>query len=300
MVGLDECYFLGVICARGSFQYLDNKISISLPYKKAKLAGLSGDHDHEARLLLGLSDIANRFSRRLGTSYDLIKGKNVHTLCVHLPTTTLSWDTLYTPFEGQESYHSMQVPNMFFDTIATTDDQVREFIKGYSDIAGTIRKSNNDQIGRHRVYIDVLNNVGNWSVPSQLCWLLQQRLSVAVREIMYGHPNLNRKFREHQIRVDATTFAENIGFNFSHKQAVLLELADENRKMGLPSIGLCPGLAGKRKTFKKKPKHPDENDSERLPAELVGKHFNRYPEICRKCGCKQDTKTKVIGRPKLR
>ena len=35
-------------------------------------------------------------------------------------------------------------------------------------------------------------------------------------------------------------------------------------------------------------------------AAMVGKHFNRYPEICRKCGCKQDTKTKVIGRPKLR
>tara|TARA_X000000950_G_C13897100_1_gene653302 strand:- start:2286 stop:3203 length:918 start_codon:yes stop_codon:yes gene_type:complete len=305
MYGLEECYFLGVICARGTFNYNDNQIQIFIPYKKSVLKGKKKDHDHSARLLFGLNEIANRFKKRLGTVTEIIPGSatkssGVHSLIIKLETSTIMWDMLYKPFDKQETYKSMQVPEMFFDKKKTNQDQVKEFIKGYSDIAGTIRSSNNDQNGIHRVYIDVMNNKDNWAVPAQLCSLFQQRLDVPVREIMYGHPNLNRKFREHQIRIDAVSFSKKIGFNFSHKQDVLLELANENIKTGIRPIKICPGLKGKPKTRKKKPKHPEEKNSEKLPAKLVGKHFNRFAEICSSCGCIQDQKIKLKERPELK
>ena len=292
-------YLLGDICSRGTFHPLNDKITIGLPFKKVTLQTPSTYHDNEARLLMGLQYIQNRFKKSLGCETDIQSLKKLHTLTLYLNKGTIAWDSLYDHFETEESYHNFHVPEIFYDDTKTSDDTVREFIKGYADIAGTIRTSNNDQIGRHRVYIDIINTRHNWAMPVQLCSLLQQRLNVHVREIMYGHPNLGRKFREHQMRIDAYTFYKNIGFNFSHKQETLEECAKLNKKMGLPTPKLCPGLGGKPKKYRKKARDPDIKDTRRLPSSLVGKHFNRYAEICRKCGCIQDKKTTFNGRPKL-
>ena len=40
--------FLGVICARGTFNYNDNQIQIFIPYKKSVLKSKKKDHNHSA------------------------------------------------------------------------------------------------------------------------------------------------------------------------------------------------------------------------------------------------------------
>ena len=72
---------------------------------------------------------------------------------------------------------------------------------------------------------------------------------------------------------------EKIGFYMSHKQEVLEELANYNkRKFGKANFCSPP------KRRRSKPKHPSEK-SDKLPNELRGKHFNSYWEICAALGC---------------
>lgn len=178
---------------------------------------------------------------------------------------------------------------------------IKEFIKGYADVAGNIRESNRDQVGRHRVYLDVLNK--NWWLPTQLCWLLQNRLGVPVSNILWGHPNMrdpNAKggreawSREHQIRVYANAFKE-IGFYISYKNKMLKELADENiKKFKGFSLTLCD--PSKKKPHGRSVKHKGEH-SDNLPSIIKGQHFNSYWEICAKFGCEKAKKqVKLLAR----
>ena len=167
-------------------------------------------------------------------------------------------------------------------------------LRGYCDLAGSIRKSNNDRSGLHRVYIDIIQSKKNWLVPVQLCSLLQNKMDIEVDHIMWGHPNLKRGWKEHQIRVYATAFEKKLGFTFDHKQKVLEELAEENAKNpSAKPVKFCIGPDPKRRKPIKKPRDKiEENNSVYLPDHLLGKHFNGYFQICQTCLCKQHKKNK--------
>ena len=48
-------------------------------------------------------------------------------------------------------------------------------------------------------------------MPVQLCTVLEEHLAVPVQLITWGHPNMGRDFREHQLNIFAVPFGE-IGF----------------------------------------------------------------------------------------
>jgi hypothetical protein len=66
----------------------------------------------------------------------------------------------------------------------------------------------------------------------------------------------------------------------SHKQEILEELAEYNRKKGFDKAKFCSPPKRKRS----KPKHPSEN-SEKLPPEIRGKHYDSCWQICADIGC---------------
>ena len=77
--------------------------------------------------------------------------------------------------------------------------------------------------------LDVLNYPTNWEMPVKLCTLLEECLTVPIQLITWGHPNLGRGFREHQINIFAVPFGE-IGFSLSYKQAILEEFIEHDQK----------------------------------------------------------------------
>lgn len=180
----------------------------------------------------------------------------------------------------QTHFSDFSVPDII-SAPDTPADYKREFVRGFADVAGNIRPANRDQAGRHRVRLDVLNHPGSWKVPVQLCLLLQEGLGVPVPLITWGHPNLGRAWREHQLNVYAEEF-ERIGFYFSFKQLALEELAASNRTRWNNTVKGCPGA---RRQGIRKASDQEEGNEERLPEELLNKHFESYWQICRALGC---------------
>lgn len=159
----------------------------------------------------------------------------------------------------------------------------REFVRGYADVSGNIRVANRYVDGRYRVRLDVLNSPADWSLPVRLCQLLQERLDVPLQLITWGHPNLGREFREHQLNVFATDFLR-VGFGIPFKQEVLEHLAKMDQQSGVRcQQDPCPG---ERRRRGRKPRSGEEQ-SMQLPPAIRGKHFNAYWQICRRVGCKR-------------
>lgn len=191
-------------------------------------------------------------------------------------------DALLSVTQGQNSFRSFQVPPVFLDE-NTPDDLKREFVKGFADVAGNVRYANRYVDGRHRVRLDVLNHSLNWAVPVQLCLLLQEGLQIPVQNITWGHPNMNRDFREHQINIFAVPFLK-IGFTFQHKPVVLEELALQDTQRNDSRFVGCPG----RRRIRVLKDSDDRENDDRLPPEIRGKHFDSYWQICKAFGCTRE------------
>jgi hypothetical protein len=199
-------------------------------------------------------------------------------------------------------------------------DIKREFMIGLSDVTAHIRGSNM-AFGlpyNHRVYIEI---PVNWYIVIDIGNLLYD-LDVPIHNIDWGHPNMrdpnlkdynegktNVWAREHQIKIFADEF-EKVGFRIFHKQQILAKLAEINRKNWDDEIqrkiigARNQSQIGKYKQQsehieiihhkfywetkdiqKIKPHHPMEN-SERIPSEIRGRHFDSWKEMCQALGYK--------------
>jgi len=177
------------------------------------------------------------------------------------------------------SYHDFLIPEPIFET---TEANKKEFLRGLADVTAYVRNSNRDQVGKHRVYIEISNK--NWFLSTQICQL-SQSLNVPTQFIGYGHPNIRGGSgtswaKEHQIKIYAEDF-EKIGFYISHKNEALKELADYNKVNFDKKQSLCTGKSS-RKVVKEP--HPHEKH-EKLPSEINGQHFDNFKEICKCLGC---------------
>jgi hypothetical protein len=286
----DVAYYIGLVTARGTISDSGGvkRITIEFPFKNLKVQGIKKSIIQENEILLSLDKAISRVSEL--TECTIRKEKTAHAVQLIIETLKNSIFIRDTKMlmKDKTSYYEFEVPDQIFGADTATQ---KEFVRGYADVAGSARAANVNIAGKHRVYLDVLNSPSNWKLPVQLCYLLQDCLDVPVDVIQWGHPNMRdpslkeykagRKdawAREHQLKVFADDF-ERIGFYMSHKQAVLEELAQYNRtKFGKAKFCSPP----KRK--KSKPKHPAEN-SDKLPDQIRGKHYNSYWEICADLGC---------------
>ncbi len=279
----DVAYFMGLVIGRGTIMETpgQRKLCIEFPYTSLEVEGISSSFDQQTAIRLGLSEIRERLLDLLDTDIAIVRKEGSVDFVIRFIRNSMIWRNILLMTNEATSYPYFEIPPVFFEE-AVPADWKREFVRGYADVAGNIREANRYVDGRHRVRLDVLNYSTNWQVPVQLCTLLQEQLNVPVQLITWGHPNLGRKFREHQINIFAQPFLE-IGFSFEYKQKILEEFAAwDTRNIKVSNYPACPG---RRPVRKSKPTDPDENNAEKLPAALVGHHYDAYWQICKALGC---------------
>lgn len=284
----DVAYFVGLIVARGTLT--DNgsirQISINFPYQSLNVRGKTIERDQRTSIELGLNKIRERVLDLVETDISCIENNKSYDLVVRFNRRNMIWRNIELILSGAIDYHNFCVPEVFFDPALPRDCKA-QFIRGYGDVAGNIRKSNVYVDGRYRVRLDVLNSKTNWRLPIQLCQLLQDHLDVPVQNITWGHPNMGRDFREHQINIFADAY-KRIGFSFAHKQEILNDLSLINeRDNARPNP--CVGFTRLRE---KKPKDVLEKDSKHLDRAIMGKHFDQYWQICKALGCERAKRAK--------
>jgi hypothetical protein len=289
----DVAYLIGLITARGEIvdQAEVKRISIEFPFRNLEVEGIKKKVTQRDRILLSLDRVINRVNELADVNVRQIEGEHSVYLVLETLKNTMFLRNIKMLMKGKTSYYQFEVPAQIFES----DDSIKkEFIRGFADVAGSARWSNRNQWGKCRVYLDVLNSPYNWYLPVQICHLLQDHLRIPVDVIQWGHPNTRDPYleeynagrrdawaREHQIKIFADDF-EKIGFYMSHKQEILEELAEYNREKGFARANFCS--PPKTEKTKPKPIHPSEN-SEKLPAEIRGKHYNSYWQICADLGC---------------
>ena len=286
-IDADVAYLLGLITARGRISESGGvkQILIEFPYQSLEVDGVSGTFNTNTSIRLGLQQIQERVLELTGADVSIADGESSVTLVLRFLRNTMVWRNILMHTQGHTGYEHFRVPEIFFST-NIPNDWKREYIRGVADVAGNIRHSNRYIDGSNRVRLDVLNYPTNWSMPVQLCTLLEEHLTVPVQLITWGHPNMGRNFREHQINIFAVPFGE-IGFSLPHKQAILEEFIEHDKEHYLnKTYNPC---VGRRKVKKRKLKDSRENDK-RLDDRLRDKHFNAYWQICKKLGCTRTPK----------
>jgi len=282
----DVAYLIGLIIGKGEIIEQGDRwiCTIEFPFVKPKLEGFDRFSDFLTSII---TSVFPRLKALLGGYIDVITFSRKVAIKFDFQYQNIVVRNLKMILGEKRSYREFVIPNVIKNS--DNEEIIKEFIRGFADVSASIRRSNRDRRGFHRVYIDVSNS--NWELPVQLCDVIQNRLNVPVHEILWGHPNLRdpkvkgkSPFREHQLRIYAHDFIK-IGFYINHKHEILKKLAEENKekiKNGLSNPSSpCPGF---RKRAKSKRYHPLENDK-RLPKYLRGKHFDAYWQICACCGC---------------
>lgn len=279
----DVAYLIGMIVGRGAITEKEGRwvVDLEFPFINPKLEG----YDQFSGFVTSiLTHTFPRLKSLLGEAIDIsVIPERTVKVTIDFPSTHIAVRNLRQLLGEHLDYSQLVIPEAIQNA---PEEIVREFVRGFADVAGNIRRANRDQSGFHRVFLDVLGS--NWILPVQLCDLLQNKLRVPVHHILWGHPNLrdpkakehSPAWREHQIRIYAHDFLR-VGFYIAHKQSVLEILAKENfDRKGEKRSSFCRGY----RRFYSKAAHPAEND-ERLPQFLQGKHFDAYWQICAECGC---------------
>ncbi|MBM3302908.1 MAG: hypothetical protein FJY85_23545, partial [Deltaproteobacteria bacterium] len=279
----DVAYLAGLVIARGNIMETagTRQLTITFPFSSLRAQGIQSTFDQETYIRLGLSDIRERLLNLLDTDVSIVRRETGVDFVIRFLRNSLGWRDIMLLTGGATSYAAFHVPSVFFDS-TLPQEWKREFVRGYADVAGNIRHSNRYVDGRHRVRLDALNYPTNWEIPVELCRLLQEHLEVPVQLITWGHPNMGREFREHQINIFAKAFLR-VGFTFEHKQRILEEFAgwDEDNTKAIDD-DYCPGS---RRLTTHKPGDPAENEADKLDQRLAGHHFDAYWQICKRLGC---------------
>ena len=286
-IDADVAYLLGLITARGRISESGGirQIHVEFPYRSLEVDGVSGPFDTNTSIRLGLQQIQERVLELTGADVSIAGNDNSVTLVLRFLRNTMMWRNILMHTRQRMGYEHFHVPEIFFSP-NIPNDWKREYIRGVADVAGNIRRANRYINGSNRVRLDVLNYPTNWEMPVQLCTLLEEHLAVPVQLITWGHPNMGRDFREHQINIFAVPFGE-IGFSLPHKQALLEEFIEQDKER-YPNKTYKP-CVGRKKVRKRKEKDKRESD-EKLDDRLKGKHFNAYWQICKKLGCPRTPK----------
>jgi hypothetical protein len=276
----DISYLLGLITGHGEIQYNADvkKIIIHFEYKSLESKAITKSFDQKLHIQTSLDPVVFRL-QQMGINVQKVTADKI-SLVLTWSKEDISWLFIKFLINGTRfSFHDFLIPEPIFET---TDNNKKEFLRGFADVTGFVRKSNVDQSGKHRVYLEVSNR--NWHLPPQLC-KLSQSMGIAIQYIGYGHPNIRGGkgtswAKEHQIKIYAEDF-ESVGFYISHKNEALSELIDYNKAMSDRKKALCNAQVSREK---EKESHPSETH-EKLPPEINGKHFNSYKTICKCLGC---------------
>ena len=294
----EMAYLLGMITGNGEIQRgtIDTTIVIEIPHKKLET---EFERDVAIYVKASITDIRAMVEPLLGTSLTFNQSANVSYLSFCKSNEDYLMREIIRYIGRATSHENIRIsPEVF----KFTTDERKQFIKGFADVTGYIRRSNYffDK-EMHRVYFEIPQN---WELVADFCNLLKS-VDIPVQNIDWGHPNMRdgslKKYnqgkpdfwkKEHQIKVWAKEY-ESIGFAVIHKTEALKAFSYEQEsyiemQQKKPSDVLHRyywELVGKKK---EKPFHPGEKDNF-IPEEIRGNHYNSWKEIARDLGYNEDS-----------
>ena len=234
----------------------------------------------------------------MGTSLEFDQNDNVSFLSFTKHNEDYLMREILRYIEGATSHENMRISEEVF---SFTLEERKQFIKGFADVTGYIRRSNRYYSpAEHRVYFEIPQN---WYLVVDFCNLLRS-VDIPVQAIDWGHPNMRdgelKKYREgkvdfwkkeHQVKVWAIEY-EPIGFAVIHKKDALEHFANEHREFIEEQGKNVEDVTHKyywekRSRTKDKPRHPGEDDLI-IPREIRGKHYNSWQEIARDLGYRKE------------
>ena len=293
-MNIEMAYLLGMICGNGEIQrnLSETIVSIDIPHKKLETEEV---HDVKLYVKASIADIRNVVEPLVGAGLDFVQNKSSTVLSFTKPNTDYLIREINRYIGNAVSHNDI---NLHSDIFTCTLDEQKQFIKGFADVTGYIRRSN-AYFNRfeHRVYFEIPHN---WQMVIDICNLLKST-NIPVQTIDWAHPNMRdgalNKYnegkpnfwkKEHQIKVWANEFTP-IGFGIIHKQQALEMFSDELIS-GYKQQNKNPQQKthkyywdSKRKSSKSKPVHPGEDDAF-IPLTIRGKHFNSWTEIAKELG----------------
>lgn len=289
----EMAYLLGMVCGNGEIKRgsTDTVISIDIPHKKLETESFK---DVKLYVKASIADIRAILESLIGTGLGFIQTQTATILSFRKPNNDYLMREILRFVGSASSHENIRISSEVFDF---SKDEKLQFLKGFSDVTGYIRRSNYFfEKHMHRVYLEVPHN---WELVADICNLLCD-VGVPVQTIDWAHPNMrdsnlikykqgypNFWKKEHQIKIWANEF-EIIGFAVLHKTEALDEFARELIS-GIESEGKNATSVTHRfywegrSTIKPKPSHPGETD-EFIPAVIRGKHYDSWKEIARDLG----------------
>lgn len=292
-------YLLGMITGNGEVQRgtVSTTVLIEVPHKKLET---EFQKDVGIYVKASITDIRQILEPLLGTSLKFIQNPNVSILSF----TKLNEDYLMREIMryigNASSSDTIRISPEVFDF---TMDERKQFVKGFADVTGYIRRSNYAFTEpNYRVYFEIPHN---WELVADFSNLLKS-IDIPVQNIDWAHPNMRdgnlkkynqgkRDFwkKEHQIKVWAVEY-QPIGFAVLHKQEALDYFAEKqrfyievekNKKTSDVTHRYYWELVSKKR---EKPVHPGEND-DFIPKKIRGKHYDSWSEIAKDLGYSEES-----------
>lgn len=292
-MNVEMAYLLGMVTGNGEIQrgVTETTVTIEIPHKKLET---EFQHDVSLYVRASITDIRQVLEPLLGTALSFTQNANVSLLSFRKPNEDyLMREVLRYVGSASSTDNARISPEVF----SFTYDERKQFVKGFADVTGYIRRSNYAFTEpNYRVYFEIPHN---WGLVVDFCNLLKS-IDVPVQAIDWGHPNMRdgnlkkynegkRDFwkKEHQVKVWALEY-QPIGFVVLHKQQALDFFADEQKK---PYTMEGKSAADRLHRYyweltqrmKEKPHHPGESD-EFIPEAIRGKHYNSWTEIAKDLG----------------
>lgn len=155
-IDADVAYLLGLITARGELSESNSvkQVSIKFPYKSLTVDGVSGTFDTNTSIRLGLQQIQERTLEVTGADVAIVSGENCVTLVIRFLRNTMVWRNILMHTQERTSFEHFGVPEIFFSP-SIPKEWKQEYIKGFADVAGNIRRANRYVDNANRVRLDV-------------------------------------------------------------------------------------------------------------------------------------------------
>lgn len=287
-------YLLGMVTGNGTIQRgaTETTILIDIPHKKMET---EFQKDVGIYVKASITDIRSILEPLLGTSLKFIQNPKVSVISFKKQNEDYLMREIMRYLKNATSSENVRISSEVF---GFTTDERKQFIKGFADVTGYIRRSNYAFTEpNYRVYFEVPHN---WNLVIDFANLLKS-VDIPVQNIDWAHPNMRdgnlTKYRqgypdfwkkEHQVKVWAVEY-QPVGFAVIHKQEALDYFAgkqrffiEEHRKKKVSDVThhYYWELSSKRK---QKPHHPGENDTF-LPEEIRGKHYDSWVAIAAELG----------------
>lgn len=294
----EMAYLLGMITGNGEIQRgpIETTISIDIPHKKMET---EFQKDVGIYVKASITDMRSILEPLLGTSLCFSQSPNVSLLSFRKPNEDYLMREIMRYIGNATSADNIRISPEVFEF---TMDERKQFVKGFADVTGYIRRSNYAFTEpNYRVYFEIPQN---WGLVTDFSNLLKS-IDIPVQNIDWAHPNMrdgnlkkhNSGYpdfwkKEHQVKVWAVEY-QPVGFAVIHKQEALDYFADKqrihiemDRKKTVNEVThrYYWELTGRHKD---KPIHPGEGD-EFIPEQIRGIHFDSWTEIAEALGYKKD------------